>query len=386
MGFSSGLKHMTQEPSLAARHLTILHLVGATEDNGGILSVIRNLASVSGRLGWNHVTWVREGYKETRRPHLAYLHSRHLWNEHVNHAALFWGGFRACFELRDLLRRQRFDVIHAHSRGGFVTAFLACAMLKRNVLFTNHAYARRTGLYRYATRFSRFHTTVLTPNMARHYGLERSQSSVSVISECCSDECFSGPLSRGGRSEEIRMVGLGNVLPWKKWDLVVEAMGLMTPEERSRFSVEIYGPTPDMDEARRYRSGLEERIRACGLGDRFRLMGSTSEVGKVLDGADWFVLPSTNEPCSVALIEALAAGVPGLVSSSGGNVDIIEEGRTGLLFKPDDVADLKRRMLEAVARRSGMVEAGVIRQSVRHRSATSVLEQFEPLYRRVAGG
>ena len=50
----------------------------------------------------------------------------------------------------------------------------------------------------------------------------------------------------------------------------------------------------------------------------------THQVADVVAAADWFVLPSTHEPCSVALIEALALGVPVIASASGGNVDIVQ--------------------------------------------------------------
>ena len=368
--------------------LRILHLVGASEDNGGILSVLRNLQTASASRAWVHATWVRPEYREARKPALTYVRTQCLWSEHENHLKLLTSGVRAGLELRSVLSRERFDVLHAHSRGSLITAVFAASFLKRRVIFTNHAYARRTGMYRWAAGVPRLHTTVLTPNMARHYRLEAPSQQVSVVSECCDDAWFQRPVatsppSGGGRPQVF--VGLGNLLPWKKWDLILEALIRMSTEEVRRFRVEIYGPTPNLSEAVKYERALRSKAAAAGLEAVFVLKGPTQDVAGVLASADWFLLPSTNEPCSVALIEALAAGVPSLVSASGGNVDIIRPGASGLLFEPDNPADLKVRMLEAWSRRSALAGAEDIRRSVSHRCATQVVAQFEPLYRWCAG-
>ena len=49
-----------------------------------------------------------------------------------------------------------------------------------------------------------------------------------------------------------------------------------------------------------------------GVTDQVQLKGSTNQVNEKLQAADLFITPSTNEPCSVALMEALALGQPAL--------------------------------------------------------------------------
>ena len=365
--------------------MRVLHLVGAAEDNGGSLSVIRNLDQATRRLGWSHTTWVRQAYVEVRKPRLHYARTRHLWSEHASHATLFWSGIRGYWELRGLLRDGLFDVVHAHSRGGFVVALAVALLSRRPVVFTNHAYARRTGLYRAASRLRFFYTTVLTPNMARHYGLKVCSPKLKVISECCADTWFELSLpdlaNRRRESRPIRFVGLGNLLAWKKWDLIVEALGLLPLIQRQHIEVCIWGPTPNLDEARAFEALLKSRITCLGLQDCIKLMGPTNEVGPVLQAADWFILPSTNEPCSVALIEAMALGLPALVSRSGGNVDIVQEGINGVLFTPEDAGDLARKLAGILNSTLTVAGGAQIRESVRHRSGAEVARQFESLYR-----
>ena len=81
-------------------------------------------------------------------------------------------------------------------------------------------------------------------------------------------------------------------------------------DTRRCFRVEIWGPILDGAESRNYANALRQLIHQAGLEDTMCLMGPTQEVPRVLAQSDFFILPSTNEPCSVALMEALAMGLP----------------------------------------------------------------------------
>ena len=132
--------------------MRVLHLLGATEDIGGILSVIRNLQTATADRGVEHVVWVNQAYREVRRPALTYRFSRHLLGESANHFQLLWRSVRAIGELKAQLAVEPFDVLQAHSRGAlFLTAGVA-VLWHRPILYTNHAYARRLGPYRWAAR------------------------------------------------------------------------------------------------------------------------------------------------------------------------------------------------------------------------------------------
>ena len=276
-------------------------------------------------------------------------------------------------------------MIHAHARGGFLVGLATARWLKRRVLFTNHMYARRVGMYRKAADAPRFLTVVLTPNMARHYQLTEEPPRVSVISACCDDRYFSLPLRlETGDTGAIRLVGVGNVMRWKNWHLMVEALVQLPEQLRARFEFSLWGPTYTDADSRSYEGEIRELIARHGLGGCVKLQGATHSVHEKLTEADWFVLPSTNEPCSVALTEALALGVPAIASASGGNVDIIEPGRTGLLFQPDDSADLARCLASIAGGKLAIKDSAAIRRSVRQRCATRVAAAYDPLYQHVA--
>lgn len=363
--------------------MRILHLLGATEDNGGILTVLRNLQTVTAAWGWEHVVWVNAAYREVRQPALSYRITRHLVQDSFNHPALAWRAIRAWGELQTLLRRESFDLLHAHGRGGFLVACFLALGSRRTVVFTNHGYARRTGLYRRVARLPRMQTCVLTPNMARHYGLEPGQPNLHIISECCADEFFQRPLaSRVPSPTEapVRLVGLGNIVEWKNWHLVLEALARLPEAERRRLVFEHWGPVPADAASATYWQRLQELRQRQRLEATVHFRGLSLAVEDVLREADWFVLPSTNEPCSVALIEALALGVPALVSASGGNVDIVREGQTGLLFQPEDVTGLAACLGRIARGAAPMLPPAAVRDSVHERSASAVATAYARVY------
>ena len=133
-------------------------------------------------------------------------------------------------------------------------------------------------------------------------------------------------------------------------------------------------------DAARFAAELAESISARRLGEFVQLHGPTNDVPTRLSSADWFLLPSTNEPCSLALLEALAQGMPAIVSRSGGNVDIVQTGSSGLFFESDDPVSLARQ-LEAIA--AGTVQSGSpesLRHGVRRFAASQVALAYRQLY------
>jgi len=72
------------------------------------------------------------------------------------------------------------------------------------------------------------------------------------------------------------------------------------------------------------------------------LPGNRTDVPAVLRAFDVFVLPSLNEGISNTILEAMATGLPVVASAVGGNVELVADGDTGMLFPAGDVAALAR--------------------------------------------
>jgi glycosyltransferase involved in cell wall biosynthesis len=94
-----------------------------------------------------------------------------------------------------------------------------------------------------------------------------------------------------------------------------------------------------------YEAATHELVQELGLADAVDWTGFTRDVNAELSQMDLFVLPSlVPEGLPMAVLEAMAAGVPALGSRVDGVIDVIEHGVNGLLFEPGDADDLTRQL------------------------------------------
>jgi glycosyltransferase involved in cell wall biosynthesis len=97
------------------------------------------------------------------------------------------------------------------------------------------------------------------------------------------------------------------------------------------------------------RPRLEEYAARLNVSDRVHFLGYRNDIDSLLHASDVFVFPSYREGLPVALMEAMASGVPIVASRIRGNVDLIEDGVNGFLCDPQDVdgfADKIRTLLD----------------------------------------
>jgi glycosyltransferase involved in cell wall biosynthesis len=132
------------------------------------------------------------------------------------------------------------------------------------------------------------------------------------------------------------------------------------------------------------REELQEQTRALGMQDHIHFLGSRKDVPELLAASDYFVLPSLWEGLSMALVEAMATGLPVIATGVSGTNQVMVSGETGLLIPPGDARRLGEAMLELLstpARARAMGEAA--RRRVEQRfSAQKQVEDHIALYRR----
>lgn len=89
---------------------------------------------------------------------------------------------------------------------------------------------------------------------------------------------------------------------------------------------------------------MRELAASLGLQERVHFLGNRRDVPVLLKAMDIFVLPSHNEGVSLAVLEAMAAGLPVIVSAVGGLPEIVAHEENGLLIPPKDVEALAQSL------------------------------------------
>jgi len=149
--------------------------------------------------------------------------------------------------------------------------------------------------------------------------------------------------------ERLEIVHVGSLQPYKGQIYLVEACELLR-QRGVPFVCRIIGGG---EERRR----LEEAIRRLGLQDQVVLLGPQTQekVGQLLAGAGCYVQPSVATPSGkmegipVALMEALACGLPVVATDLSGIPELIRPGETGWLVPPEDPGALAEAMLDVYA-------------------------------------
>jgi phosphatidyl-myo-inositol dimannoside synthase len=127
----------------------------------------------------------------------------------------------------------------------------------------------------------------------------------------------------------------------------------------------------------------EDHARRLGIPDRIRFVGYVprEEINAYYNSAHVFALPSYNEGMSLAALEAMAAGLPLVVTRTGGTAELVEEGVNGYSFNWGDIDALTNylRMFaqdRALARRMGAAS----RDRARTYSWNVIAAQFLALF------
>jgi len=134
--------------------------------------------------------------------------------------------------------------------------------------------------------------------------------------------------------------------------------------------------TPEIEQ--RLRTALSEHPNALWISE----MVPVEEVIQLYSHAAVFACPSVYEPFGLINLEAMACGTPVVASGVGGILEVVEDGRTGLLVppgRPDELADALRRVLDDRDLAHAFGEAGR-RRVEEHFSWTSVAQQTERVY------
>ena len=242
--------------------------------------------------------------------------------------------------LRALDARERYGVVHAHSSkaGALVRSALPRG---GRLAYTPHCFAFATPGFGRGRRL--MYTAIeqaFVPRSGVIVGVcewEREQARARLRGAAGRMEVVRngvGPCPQAEPHPELRewsaglpLAGLVAVLRPQKDPLTLVRAAARLDPARARLAIVGNG---ELAEA------IEREIDALGVGDRIRLFPFEGDVAPYLHALDVFVLPSGWEALPIAVLEAMACGVPVVATRVGGVPEAVDEGRTGELIPPGD--------------------------------------------------
>lgn len=178
-----------------------------------------------------------------------------------------------------------------------------------------------------------------------------------------------------GTSDAVHLTGIVGTLRWEKGhQFLLEAWQQLHLQNRlsTKHHLLIIGDGP-------LRSELEAQATEL---PNVHFLGSVSDTRSILRCLDLFVLPSVNEGFGIAIIEAMAAGVPVISTRSGGIPEVVAEG-TGVLVPPENSAELATAIEQNIDRNTTQMIAAARQRVEDHFTPAAYVDRLESIYARL---
>ncbi|HLP43092.1 MAG TPA: glycosyltransferase, partial [Fibrobacteria bacterium] len=259
----------------------------------------------------------------------------------------------------DFLRRHRVDILEFETPGTVASLCLIAAriigirtlshyrtdILTYSKLLVNNALGSWF-VNMWTIFFTRLAGPVVVPSRAYH-GKVRDmgipESRIHLLPRGVDLERFhpekagSGAWRRLGLPEHgLRLLYVGRVSLEKNLELLADTY-IRLAASRPGISLTVVGDGPYLEAMRARLAGLP--------GARFTGVLQGEDLFSVFASADLFVFPSLTDTFGNSVVEALASGLPCITSGEGGPVEIIEDGRCGLVFDHTRPGDLEAKIL-----------------------------------------
>jgi glycosyltransferase involved in cell wall biosynthesis len=277
--------------------------------------------------------------------------------------------------LRDRLRYERFDIVHAHDGNAQTISFRASLGLpvrriaSRLVAFT----PRHPLIHRW--KYSRTcHGVIALSQSVRQVLIEAGvpDSHIQVIvpgiempKELPGPDLRAKARARWGFSTDDFVIGHAGAFTHEKGqDVALEAALLLAPRfPRARML--LAGDGPDRTKA----AMIELARQASGIAT---LPGFVDDLNQFYAALDLFIMPSRSEAWGLTALRAMSYGLPVVASSVGGLPEAIEEGKSGWLIPPEAPEALAGAILDAASNPERLREFG---RNARERAAQFTMDR-----------
>ena len=255
---------------------------------------------------------------------------------------------KALWQVEALMKQNTYEFCHCHSPIGGVVARIAGHRTRTKVIYTAHGFHFYQGApvmnwlvyYPVEKMLSRWTDVLITINH-EDYKLAKKKFKMKKLTYVpgIGIDTQRESLSQKEKEEKRKELGIpqdaflitnaAEFTPNKNQKTVIEAIEQL-------HNPNIYFVMCGIGEKK---AELEQYVKEHGLEKHIRFVGFRNDLHEILQTSDCFVLSSFREGLSVALMEAMAEGLPVVCGRIRGNVDLIKDGKGGILVSPENKED-----------------------------------------------
>ena len=296
-------------------------------------------------------------------------------------------------DLARLAREKEFDIVHAHvARDYTLASFAARRNTRARLVITRHVLFPLSRAHRLAlSNVSR--VIAVSGAVARALGAQKifDAEKIRVVENGVDVARFEQAREKFKKEDgdgPLRVGIVGELSPVKGQVEFLHAAAQVA--EVFGGGVEFLIVGEDASRGGEYRERVAEAVEALGLSGRVRLLGrlAEDEMPRLLASLDLLVSASSSEAFGLAMVEAMACGVPVVTTATEGAREIVEDGADGLLVPVGDVNALASAvvsLLKDKARRRALGERASASARTRFDLARMV-EATERVYEEAVAG
>lgn len=285
--------------------------------------------------------------------------------------------------LAGFVRAHDIEIVHAHAARDYHLASMVVRMaLRGRLVLTRHALFSLRGINKYVLS-NAVRVIAVSRAVAESLGQNNviEPSKIVVVHNGVDPDAFKG-LSARGVDMPILVGTVGHLAPIKGQDIFLRAAALVSARRRDvRFVVIGEDKSPE----KKHRRSLEKLVAELDLDRIVTFAGWRDDMPAMLSSLDVFVSAARSEPFGLAIVEAMAAGLPVVTTASAGALEIIEDGLNGKLISAWDhhslaaaISNLLKDPLERS--RLGYNAKATVRERF---SLTRMARETEHVYREV---
>jgi lipopolysaccharide heptosyltransferase II len=248
------------------------------------------------------------------------------------------------FKIRQIIRRENIDIVHARSRIPALTGYFAARSMRKTFITTAHGHYKKHLISR-VMGWGKI-VIVASEMMARHmrdnFGVPIKRITIVPRGVDLKKFSFVSPSERAGKVFRVGMIARFTQLKGQ-----LDFLKAASIVARKKHNLEIILMGDRSSASGEYMKKIDLAVHRLILQKNVKFIDSSQDVAEVLKGLD--VLVSANreqEAFGRSIIEAQARGVPIVATRVGGVAENIKDGVTGLLCAPGDAGAMAEKIVQ----------------------------------------